>query len=80
MLAILVRPFIAFALFFVAAVIGRAILRRIPPGRLRTWLGRPMPVFPRTDAERRDWWPVILLLGVPIIFLVVIWFMDPLRP
>ena len=78
MLAILGRPFMAFALFLTAAILARLILRSLPAGPLRTFLSFRMHVIPQNEAERRDWLPVVLLLGFGIIFLICIWFADPL--
>lgn len=77
-LAIIGRPFVALALFLIAAWIGNAILKRMKPGRLRTFLSRPMVVIPRTEAERRDWWPVILPIAAFLVLAIVVWFADPI--
>ena len=78
MLAILGRPFMAFALFLTAAILARLILRSIPAGPVRTFLSRRMHVIPQTETERRDWLPVWLLLGFAVVFFICIWFADPL--
>lgn len=77
MLSIVLRPFIAFALFFAAAVIGRWILNRYP--QARAILGRPLNVIPRNEAERRDWWPIALLGLASLLIFATLWFTDPLH-
>ena len=78
MLAILGRPLMAFALFLAAALLARVILRSLPAGPVRSFLAMRMHVIPQTDAERRDWLPVLLLLGFSAVLFVCIWFADPL--
>lgn len=38
-LAVFAKPFAAFGLFFVAAYIARAVMRRLPNGKLKRILG-----------------------------------------
>ena len=78
-MGILIRPLVAFALFFIAAVIGRWILRQIPEGRIKQMLGRRFAVYPQNEAERRDWWPVVILFVVSAVLLGAILYADPLR-
>lgn len=73
-LSIVLRPLIAFALFAIAAVVAWGIMRLIPPGRAKLLLGRCYRIIPRSEAERRDWMPVILLWGASIlIFAWIVW-------
>ena len=78
-MSILIRPLVAFALFFLAAVIGRWILRQLPEGRAKRFLSWRLPVFPQNEAERRDWWPVVWLFVASTLLFGVIWYADPLR-
>lgn len=79
MLAIAFRSLVAFALLFAAALIGRSILRRMPNGPAKRFLGQSWPVVPRTLAERKNWWPVFWIwLFVGILF-IAIWRSDPLH-
>lgn len=77
MLSILIRPLVAFALFFIAAVIGRWILRQLPEGRMKRVLGRRFAVYPQNEAERRDWWPVFwCFFASALIFGEIWWFIH----
>lgn len=63
MLSILLRPFTLFALLVAAALIARAIHPLFSEGPVKRLLYKPMPIIPRTESERRDWTPVLLLLA-----------------
>jgi RsiW-degrading membrane proteinase PrsW (M82 family) len=76
MLSILIRPLVVFVLFLVAAVIGRWVLRQIPEGRLKRVLIHRFPVIPQNEAERQDWWPVIVLFALGIVFWGIILYAD----
>lgn len=78
MLSIIVRPLFLLALFFVASFLAHHILRMIKPGRLKRILTRRMVIIPVTEADRKDWLPVILIWGFTAILFVSIWFADPL--
>lgn len=61
-LSILVRPLTAFALFFLAALIAWPIKRWLSGKRWARALLEPMPVIPCTEAERKDWRPVLYIV------------------
>ncbi len=68
-LGIALRPLVALALFLAAALLGRLVLRLIPAGRFKTYISKPMPVVPRTEAERKNWMPVVWIwLAIALIF------------
>ncbi len=73
-LSIIARPFFGLVLFFGAFLLARAVMRLVPEGRLRNILLREMRIVARTEAERRDWLPVILIWGFNIIFFGTIWY------
>jgi hypothetical protein len=77
MLSIMVRPFVLVVLFFGAAFIAHHVLKFVKPGRLRNVLTRRMVIIPVTEADRKDWLPVILIWGFISIFYTAIWFSDP---
>ncbi len=71
-LGILLRPLVALALFLAAALLARLVLRLIPAGRFKAYISKPMPVIPRTEAERKDWRPVLWIWGaIALIFGIV---------
>lgn len=78
-MSILIRPLMAFALFFIAAVLGRWILNQLPEGPVKRVLGRRFVVYAVTQAERRDWWPVVILVAVSVGILGALLYADPLR-
>lgn len=78
-LSIILRPLVAFALFFCAAVIAHWVGGLIPSSRARTFLTRRMRIIPRSEAERRDWSPVLWLVAASLLLLVVVGYFDPLR-
>jgi hypothetical protein len=78
MLSIMVRPFVLVVLFFGAAFIAHHVLKFVKPGRLRNVLTRRMVIIPVTEADRKDWLPVILLFGFTAVLWAFIWFSDPL--
>jgi len=63
-LSLVARPLLFVLLFGTAAWIGRAILRRVPEGTVKRILARPVPIRPRTEAERRSWFPLLTWLGM----------------
>lgn len=72
-LSLLVRPLGLIALLVVVAFVSSLIRRAIPDGRVKRFLTIPVPIIPRTEAERRNWWPVVawvaaaLIIWVPLI-------------
>ena len=79
MLAIFIQPLIVLGLFLSAALVGRFILHRLRPGRLRSILSYRMPIHPQTEEERRDWAPVLIVLGIWLMLMAVLLYLDPLR-
>jgi hypothetical protein len=59
-LGIIIRPLVALALFFAAALIGRAILRRIPEGRVKQFLSWRLTVVPEL-GRYWNFWPAFWL-------------------
>jgi hypothetical protein len=78
-LAIIGRPFVAVALFFTAAVIAHCVLKLVPHGTLRRILTRRLTIVPKSEAERKDWWPVILPLGFFALLMLALLYTDPAR-
>jgi hypothetical protein len=75
-LSLILRPLIALGFFLLVALIAWPIKRRVArmrSPRLRSFLLQPVNVVPRTEEERRSWWPVFwwvalaLVIWVPII-------------
>ena len=62
-------------LLWAAVLIGSAIRRRIPEGRIKRILEHPAPLVPRTEAERRDWVPFLAWLAATAIIWVplILW-------
>ena len=52
-LAVLARLFVALALFLVAAIVGRTILRNMPHGRTRSLLARRIEIVPTVPVTPR---------------------------
>jgi len=74
-LGIVVRPLAALALFGGAAFLAWWLKRFIPEGRIKRVLFERHPIVPRTEAERRDWRPVLYLLIATIVqFAIIGWF------
>ena len=79
-LSFILRPLIVLAFFLVVALIGAAIRRAIPEGRAKDFLTRPVNMFPKSEAERRSWFPFVvwvllaLVIWVPLIFWA--WWMN----
>ena len=57
--SLIARPFALLLLIATVAALSSLIRRALPAGRVKRFLTRPMPMVPRTEAERRDWWPVV---------------------
>jgi hypothetical protein len=66
-MGLVLRPLIFVLLFGTAAWIGRAILRHVPEGPVKRVLARPVPIRPRTEAERRSWFPLLVWLGMTVV-------------
>jgi hypothetical protein len=83
-LSFVLRPLILLVILFVVAVIGAAIRRRIPEGRAKDFLTRPVNMWPKTEEERHSWFPLIvwILLSLtiwgPLIFWA--WWMNTPHP
>lgn len=79
---IVLRPFVALALFGSAAVgayfIERYGRRRGWNGRLWRYLSHRHPVVPQTPEDRRNWHGVIWVWIAILALFAVIWFSDPL--
>jgi hypothetical protein len=73
--SLVLRPVFLLGLLWTAVLIGVAIRRRIPEGRVKRVLEHPAPLVPRTEAERRDWWPFIAWLAAAAIIWVplILW-------
>jgi len=60
-LSLILRPIIVFAFFLLVALIALPIKRRVARMRSERWrsfLLQPVNMIPRTEEERRNWWPV----------------------
>jgi hypothetical protein len=83
-LPFILRPVILVVLLVIVAWIGAAIRRRIPEGRVKEFLTQPVNMWPKTEAERRSWFPFVvwvllaLIIWVPLIFWA--WWMDTPHP
>lgn len=73
-LSFVLRPVILLAFLFLVAVIGAMVRRAIPEGRGKDFLTRPVNMWPKTEAERRSWFPLLvwialsLIIWLPLIF------------
>lgn len=62
-LEIVVRPLAAVVLFGGAALLAWWLKRFIPDGVMRRALYKRYPLAPQTEAERKDWMPVLLIFA-----------------
>lgn len=76
-LVVLVRPLTLLALFLPAALLAYALKRRIPAGRIKAWLYEEHPMYPQTEAERRDWVEPIGWLIAVVLLGLWMWWLDP---
>ena len=77
--SLLVRPLVFVAFFGLVAVIGAWIRRLIPEGRAKQFLTRPVNFHPRTEGERRSWFPLLVWVGLALLIWVpLIWWASRL--
>ncbi len=76
-LSLILRPLIVLGFFFLVALVALPIKRRVVrmrSARVRSFLLQPINMVPRTEAERRSWFPVLvwialsLLIWVPLVW------------
>jgi len=68
-LPLLLRPLILIAFIALVAFLSSLVRRAIPEGRVKRFLTRPMHTIPKTEADRRDWTPVIII----VVLAVLLW-------
>jgi len=69
---IVLRPFTALALFAIAILAARVILRYVPDGPAKTLLQREYHIVPRTEAERRDSAPFWLFVAASAFLFILV--------
>jgi hypothetical protein len=78
-LEIALSPLITYALFATARAVSIRLRRRLPANRFTEFLYRPHRVRPLTDADRRDWHPVIWPLLIFALLVIALCLTDPAR-